>query len=181
MDDQSPVVRMDEHFDVDEAMEALSRQRYAMPPVAIAAFRQAALKGSIKLLKLVEGEDFDKMTTRDKLAVLEMIFDRAYGKAETASTSAITAHKTGEGTAKNSDHGKQLAAIEARMAARKQRYPELEKAASADPASRKAEAHAAIEHVRSVASDPVKNPIRVVHSRNTPVTPPKAGPKEGAA
>jgi hypothetical protein len=179
MDDQSPVVKMDEHFDVDEAMEALSRQRYAMPPVAIAAFRQAALKGSIKLLKIVEGEEFDKMSTRDKLAVLEMIFDRAYGKAETASTSAITAHKTGEGTQQNSDHGKQLAAIEARMAARKQRYPELEKAAAVVPEVRKQEAHAAIEHVRRVASDPVKNPVRDISNRA--VTRPPLRAIDGAA
>lgn len=168
MDDSSPVVKMDEHFDVDEAMEALSRQRFAMPPVAIAAFRQAALKGSIKLLKLVEGADFDNMSTKDKLAVLEMIFDRAYGKAETASTSAMTAHKTGEGVKDTSDHGKQLDTINARMAARKQRFPELEKAAAAPAEARKAEAHAALEHVRKIASDPVKNPIRhraVTHLR----------------
>ena len=172
MDGQNPnevVVKMDEHFDVDGAMEALARQRYAMPPVAIAAFRQAALKGSIKLLKLVESDAFDNLSTRDKLAVLEMVFDRAFGKAETASTSAITAHKTGaDADNGKTEHGKQLAAIEARMAARKQRYPELEKTVRAEPQERKDSATAAIEQVRRVASDPNQNPVRnraVTHLR----------------
>ena len=112
------VVNMNEHFDVDDAMEELLKRRYAMPPVVVAAFRQAAMKGAMRLAKLVEDDDkFSKLKVSDQLKVLEMVFDRAYGKNETASSSAIAATRTGD-TSK-SKHSNQLDVLAQRAAKRK--------------------------------------------------------------
>lgn len=118
------VIDMDKHFDVDAQLEELSRKRFAMPPVVIAALRQAALKGTHRLLQMIEDDAiFGKMRPQDQLRVIELVMDRAYGKAETASSSALTHAKadalTGNAGKKN-DHTAQLEAIAARAARRKQ-------------------------------------------------------------
>lgn len=112
------VVDMDTHFNVDAAMEEMMQKRFAMPPVVIAAFRQAAMKGAVRLAQLVQDDEkFSKMRVADQLKVLEMVFDRAYGKNETASASAIAGTKTGEG--QKSKHSDQLDMIAERAAKRK--------------------------------------------------------------
>jgi len=112
---QSEVVDMDTHFNVDDAMDDLVRRRFAMSPVAIAAFRQAAVHAVKRLLHMITDDaTFEKMTVSEKLKVMEMVFDRAYGKTETASTSELTNHKTGQGR-DNSDHASQMDAIQQRM------------------------------------------------------------------
>jgi hypothetical protein len=131
-DDANQVIRMDQHFDVDSTLEAVARERFAMPTPVIAAFRQAAMKGVSHLLTMVEDKDtFQKLKPQDQLKVLELIFDRAYGKSETASTSMVAMHKTG--SVKSNDHGKQLDVIEQRMIDRKRQFPELKQARSASP------------------------------------------------
>lgn len=119
MDSQelTTVVDMGEHFDVDAQMEELSRKRFSMPPAVIAAFRQAAMKGAARLLNLVEDDaQFSKLRVQDQLRVLELIFDRAYGKTETASSHAVAEVKTSP--VRRSGHSDQLDAIAARAAAR---------------------------------------------------------------
>ena len=118
MSNTPAVVDMDAHFDIDGAMEELARKRFSMPPPVVAAFRQAAMKGAARLLDLVQNDEkFEKLRTSDQLKVLEMIFDRAYGKAETASMSAMTNAKLG--LEKDSDHSDQLEKINQRAAQRK--------------------------------------------------------------
>lgn len=116
-DREDQIVDMQSHFDVDGAMEELANKRFAMPPVVVAAFRQAAMKGAQRLLNLVENDaQFEKMRVSDQLRVLEMVFDRAYGKNETASTAMLASAKVGgEG---KSDHSTQLDEIANRAAAR---------------------------------------------------------------
>lgn len=126
----NPVVRMDQHFDVDATLEAVAKERFAMPPPVIAAFRQAAMGGAGHLLNLInDKENFSKLKVQDQLRVLEMVFDRAYGKSETASTSMTALHKTGQGN--SSDHGKQLDQMEQRMKKRNSNFPELKSSRSA--------------------------------------------------
>lgn len=111
------IVDMSEHFDVDAQMEELSRKRFSMPPAVVAAFRQAAMKGATRLLNLVEDDaQFSKLRVQDQVRVLELIFDRAYGKTETASSHAAAEGKTNP--TKRSDHSDQLDAIAARAASR---------------------------------------------------------------
>ena len=125
---EETVVKMADHFDIDAQLDEAARQRFAMPPAVIAAFRQAAMKSAAHLLKMVEDEkEFNKLSTNDKLKVMEMIFERAYGRAETASTSMMTMHKTGQLDA-DGGHGKQLKAIEDRMKSRDRQFPELKSA-----------------------------------------------------
>ena len=123
-----PVVNMTEHFDVDATMEAVTRERFAMPPAVIAAFRQAAMKSAAHLLKLVEDEKaFGKLKINDQLKVMELIFERAYGRAETATSSMMGMHKTGQ-LDSTGDHSRQLKTIEERMAKRDRQFPELKTA-----------------------------------------------------
>lgn len=113
---QSQIVDMSENFSIDTAMDELVRRRFAMSPVAIAAFRQAAAIGVKRLLFMVADDaTFNKMSTSDKLKTLEMVFDRAYGKTETASTSELTNFRTGQGKDDGKDHAQQLDAIHQRM------------------------------------------------------------------
>lgn len=124
-------IRMDEHYDLDATMEAVARERFAMPPEVIAAFRQAAMQGAKHLLNLVSTpEQFQKLSAADQLKVLNMIFDRAYGNTETASSSMATLHKTGQ-LKSDTDHGRQLSQIEERMKQHDRRFPEMKKAQSA--------------------------------------------------
>lgn len=160
-----PTVNMD-NFNIDEELENAFNQRFAMPPIAIAAFRQAALKGAVKLMQMVESEAFDKMPTKDKIDILNLIFDRAYGKSETASNSAITAMKTGQGQ-NNSDHGKQLTAISERMAKRQRALPEL--------AAKAVTTAADTAHDFDVAHRQARvERLQAMEHRNSPVTPLKA-------
>ncbi len=129
MTEENAVIRM-ESFDVDSTLEAVAKERFAMQPPVIAAFRQAAMKGASRLLNLVNNnEAFDKLKPQEQLKVLEMVFDRAYGKSETASSSMTAMHKTGNAT--GGDHGKQLDQMEERMTRRNKNYPELNKARQA--------------------------------------------------
>jgi len=124
----TPVINMAEHFDVDATLEAVTRERFAMPPAVIAAFRQSAMKSVGHLLTLVEDtKRFEKLKITDQLKIMEMVFDRAYGRSETASTSMTALHKTGQ-LEVGSNHGKQLETIEQRMKLRDRQFPELKRA-----------------------------------------------------
>lgn len=125
-------VNMQDNFDLDATLEAVARERFAMPPEVIAAFRQAAMVSAQHLLNVVsDKETFSKLKTQDQLKVLEMVFDRAYGKSETASTSLTALHKTGQLDSGSDSHASQLSAIEKRMQRRNQRFPELASAQAA--------------------------------------------------
>ena len=118
-------IDMSTNFDVDEALDKLAHERFSMPPAVIAAFRQAAQVSALRLLSLVSDEEkFNRMSTNSKLKVMDMIFDRAYGKSETASTAAVAAYKTGQGdSADKGKHADQLDKIAERaalMAAKRQ-------------------------------------------------------------
>lgn len=121
------VIDMQQHFDIDATMDALATERFSMPPVVIAAFRQAAMKGAQKLNEMISSDKFDGLKTQDQLKILEMAFERAYGKSETASSSLQTLHKTGQLSSDN-DHGKALDQIEARAKSKDRKFPELAKA-----------------------------------------------------
>lgn len=123
---EAQVIDMD-NFDVDEAMEQVMRKRFAMQPAAVAAFRQAAAIGVKRLLSLVADDaKFDKLSTSDKLKVLEMIFDRAYGKTETASMSDMTNYRTGQDSEKGNKerHSTQLSEIADRMKQNRRALPD---------------------------------------------------------
>lgn len=127
-----PLVDMSENFDVQEgdSMDDLVQARFSMPPAVIAAFRQAASKSAARLLDMVNDDaKFDKLRTVDKLKVMEMIFDRAYGKSETASTAALAAFRTGQDDGSDKrDHAAQLDAISQRaMEKARSRRPALTK------------------------------------------------------
>ena len=108
------------NFDMDSEMDELIRKRYSMPPHVIAALKQAGQLAAMRLLQLV-GDDkkFDKLRPTDQLKVMEMIFDRAYGKSESASSNELASLRIGDANGGDkSDHAKQLEAIEARAAKR---------------------------------------------------------------
>lgn len=108
-------IDMSTHFDVDKALDDLAKARFSMPPVVVAAFRQAAQISAMKLLTMVADPRFDKLSVNAKLKIMDMIFDRAYGKSETASTAALAEHKTGGGEQRDKGkHAEQLDAIAAR-------------------------------------------------------------------
>lgn len=113
------VINMDEHFDVDATMDELVQKRFAMPPAVVATFRQAAAVGAMRLLNLVSDEKaFNGLRAADKVRILELIFDRAYGKSETASNHDLTQVKVGGGD-KRSAHSEALDKIATRAARRK--------------------------------------------------------------
>lgn len=116
--EQGFAIDMSTHFDVDKALEDLAKARFSMPPVVVAAFRQAAQISAMKLLTMVADPKFDKLSVNAKLRIMDMIFDRAYGKSETASTAALAEHKTGGGEQRDKGkHAEQLDAIAARATA----------------------------------------------------------------
>lgn len=116
--DKEITIDMATHFDVDEEMEKLAKERFSMPPAVIAAFRQAAQLSAMRLLTMVSDEkQFDRLSMNAKLKVMDMIFDRAYGKNETASSAQLAAHKTGALDDPNKGkHAEQLDAIAERAA-----------------------------------------------------------------
>lgn len=116
--EQNTVIDMTTNFDVDEALEELTKARFSMPPAVIAAFRQAAQLSAMKLLNMIADDKFDKLSVNNKLKIMDMIFDRAYGKSETASSASLAAHKTGELDNKDKGkHAEQLDKIAERAAA----------------------------------------------------------------
>lgn len=120
MDEQNNIpIDMATHFDVSEELDKLAAQRFAMPPAVVAAFKQAAQVATMRLLTMVSDEaTFNKLSTNSKLKVMDMIFDRAYGKNETASASQLANHRTGaEGSTDKGKHAQQLDAIAERAAA----------------------------------------------------------------
>lgn len=121
------VINMSEHFDVEASLEAAVNERFAMPAPVIAAFRQAAMQTAQHLLNTVSSPDFSKLPIKDQIKVMELVFDRAYGKSETASSSMLALSKTGQ-LDSNGDHGKQLEEISARMDRTDRKFPELKKA-----------------------------------------------------
>lgn len=110
-------VDMSENYDVSAQLEELSRKRFSMQPVAIAAFRQAAAKCAQRLLNLVDDDaKFGKLKVREQIEIMNLIFDRAYGRTETASAADLASLKTDP--AANSSaaaHGQQLREMEARL------------------------------------------------------------------
>lgn len=102
------------YLDHAKVLEELATARFSMPPAVIIAFRAAAKKGAERLLDLVEDDaKFSKLRPQDQFKLIEMIFDRAYGRSETASTSALTAMKTGQ-NGNSTSHQSQLEAIHKR-------------------------------------------------------------------
>ena len=125
MADNTTIVRMDE-TDPDSIITAAMAERYAMPAVVVAAMKQAGKHISIKLLKLVESEKFDTLPINTQLRLAEFIFDRAFGKAESAAVSIALSHKINPQTAQTSDASTRLRAIEQRR-----QFPEMRKTRSA--------------------------------------------------
>lgn len=112
---------------LDQMIEEVQRRRFAMQPEAVVAFRQAAAIAVRRLLDLVKDDaKFNRMSTKDKLKVLDMIFDRAYGKSETASMASMTEFRTGqdEGAKDRQIHAAQISDIEQRMRANRRALPD---------------------------------------------------------
>lgn len=118
MDDKNVTIDMTTHFDVDAELDKLAQERFSMPPAVIAAFRQAAQLSAMRLLTMVSDDaKFDKLSMNAKLKIMDMIFDRAYGKNETASSAQLAAHKTGAlDSPDKGKHAEQLDAIADRAA-----------------------------------------------------------------
>ena len=121
----SPIVRMDQ-IDPDSIITAAMAERYAMPAVVVAAMKQAGKHISIKLLQLVESEKFDKLPISTQIKLAEFIFDRAFGKAESAAVSIALNHKINPQITQSSDASTRLRAIEQRR-----QFPEMRKTRSA--------------------------------------------------
>jgi len=121
----STIVRMDQ-TDPDSIITAAMAERYAMPAVVVAAMKQAGKHISIKLLKLVEDEKFDSLPVATQLRLAEFIFDRAFGKAESAAVSIALSHKINPQITQNSDASSRLRAIEQRR-----QFPEMKRTRSA--------------------------------------------------
>ncbi len=121
----SPIVRMDQ-IDPDSIITAAMAERYAMPAVVVAAMKQAGKHISIKLLQLVESEKFDRLPISTQIKLAEFIFDRAFGKAESAAVSIALNHKINPQIAQSSDASTRLRAIEQRR-----QFPEMRKTRSA--------------------------------------------------
>lgn len=104
-----------DNFDVDATLEELSRKRYSMPPVVIAALRQAGQKATQRLLAMIEDDKiFNKLTPNNQLRVIEAALDRAYGKSETAASNELAMSRLSDDPKKQGDHAKQLDEIQKR-------------------------------------------------------------------
>ena len=123
--DDSTIVRMDQ-IDPDSIITAAMAERYAMPAVVVAAMKQAGKHISIKLLKLVESDKFDTLTVATQIRLAEFIFDRAFGKADSAAVSIALNHKINPQITQSSDASTRLRAIEQRR-----QFPEMRKTRSA--------------------------------------------------
>ena len=122
---ENTIVRMDQ-IDPDSIITAAMAERYAMPAVVVAAMKQAGKHISIKLLQLVEGDKFDTLPVSTQIKLAEFIFDRAFGKAESAAVSIALNHKINPQIAQSSDASTRLRAIEQRR-----QFPEMRKTRSA--------------------------------------------------
>ena len=104
-----------EPFDVDRELAELAKRRYQMPPVVLAALRQAGQKAVMRLLKMVTDDKvFESLSPKDQLKVIEAVMDRAYGRSETATAADIGAARLGNDEGENSDHFKQIEEIQKR-------------------------------------------------------------------
>jgi len=119
-----------DQIDPDSIITAAMVERYAMPAVAVAAMKQAGKHISIKLLQLVESEKFDNLPVSTQIKLAEFIFDRAFGKAESAAVSIALNHKINPQITQSSDASTRLRAIEQRR-----QFPEMKKTRSASRAS----------------------------------------------
>ena len=107
----------------NELMTAVMRERYAMPTAVVAALRQTGKLLTLKMLRLVASEKFDKLPVSTQLAVFNSIMDRAFGKGDSALAALALQEKMGALTpekAEGGDAAKQLEDIEARM-----EFPEM--------------------------------------------------------
>jgi len=165
----STIVRMDQ-TDPDSIITAAMAERYAMPAVVVAAMKQAGKHISIKLLKLVEDEKFDSLPVATQLRLAEFIFDRAFGKAESAAVSTALSHKINPQIAANSDASSRLRAIEQRR-----QFPEMRRTRSASKETDSAANEASPDRVslsESAHGDserrPCSNDPAAVGATNTP-------------
>lgn len=126
-----PVVNMDEHLSFDNVVNAAMVERYAMPAVVVAALRQAGKTVTMKLLALVESSKFDSLPIETQMRVIEFVFNRAYGKAETATASLNIIQRNGGLQQADATMANQLKEIEQRMASREQKFPEMQRAQKA--------------------------------------------------
>lgn len=116
-----------EHLSFADSLSVASQERFAMPPVVVAALRQAASKATIRLLRMMEDDEaFEKLTHKEKMDVIDRVMDRAYGRSETASSSLQLLAKAGQlNGGGGNDQGQELDAIEERMSKRNQNFPEM--------------------------------------------------------
>lgn len=129
MDTEKDVaIDMDEHFgSFSDSVSVLSQERFAMPPVVVAALRQAGKMATLRMLQIMQDDKkFNALKPTEQMKLMEMVMDRAYGRAETASSSLNLLARTGQlqGT-ENTTHSAQLAEIEKRMEERAVKYPEM--------------------------------------------------------
>ena len=119
----NPVVKMEGEFlDPDALMHAAMQERYAVPAVVVAALKQSGKKVAIKMMKLIESDRFDKLPIQTQLNIAEFVFDRAFGKAESASVSMALNHKISNngGNPEHEANGRRIRELEQRVV-----FPEL--------------------------------------------------------
>jgi len=120
-----PVVRMGDG-DPDSIITAAMAERYAMPAVVVAAMKQAGKHLSIKMLKLVESDKFDKLPVATQLKVAEFVFDRAFGKSDRAAIAMALSHRVNPSpTLQDKTASSRLRTIEQKLP-----FPEMQKTRS---------------------------------------------------
>jgi len=119
------VVRMGDG-DPDSIITAAMAERYAMPAVVVAAMKQAGKHLSIKMLKLVESDKFDKLPVATQLKVAEFVFDRAFGKSDSAAIALALSHRVNPSpTLQDKTASSRLRTIEQKLP-----FPEMQKTRS---------------------------------------------------
>jgi len=124
----APLVRMGE-TDPDALVTAAMRERYAMPAVVVAALKQSGKRLAVKLMTLIESDDFDRLPIDTQLKITEFVFDRAFGKSESASSSLALQHRIRKDTGEIGDsisNSKRLKELDNRV-----QFPEMRKIKSA--------------------------------------------------
>jgi hypothetical protein len=124
----APLVQMGE-TDPDALVTAAMRERYAMPAVVVAALKQSGKRLAVKMMALIESEKFDRLPIDTQLRVTEFVYDRAFGKAESASSSLALQHRIEQAAGGPQDaftNGKRLKELEGRI-----QFPEMRKVKSA--------------------------------------------------
>lgn len=113
------VVDMDQ-FGLDPQLEELARKRYSMPPVVIAALKQAGQKATQRLANMVmDDKTFGSLSPKDQLFVIREVMDRAYGKSETAASNDLANQRLNGADGNGTDHASQLEEIAKREALNK--------------------------------------------------------------